>query len=413
MTSEHTTDRWGDWPEEVRDDPFPTFSRLVRNGSVYPVTLTDGHDATLVVGHDAARQALNEERLTKDMVAALEEDPDAVAQGLPGPDFAHHMMNADPPDHTRLRRLVSKSFTPRRVNVLEPWITEVTDGLLDDLERRNDVVDLVDGFAKPLPFFVISELLGVPTGERHDLHEAFGTLLSPWSGDPPAEVVAASDAVVSCIERMVDTKAAQPEDDLVTDLVRTSEGGDRLTRKELLSTIFQLVVAGHDTTTSLIGNGVVALLDHPRELERLRRDPALLPAAVEELLRFTAPVPHGTFRYATADVELDGGTAPAGRQVLVCLGAANRDPGHFPDPNQLDLGRDTKGHLAFGHGMHFCLGAPLARLEARVAFARLLDRFAEIDLAVPRDELHWDHGDGLVLRGLSSLPVHLTVDADR
>lgn len=409
MTADDVTTNWGGWPAEVRDDPFPTFAELLEHGPVHPVTLADGHDATLVLGHAAARQALNDKSLTKSMVAALEADPDAVAEGLPGPEFSYHMMNADPPDHTRLRRLVSKAFTPRRINGLEGWITEVVHGLLDDLTPDDDgVVDLMDGFAKPLPFYVISELLGVPTDDRPVLHEAFGTLLSPWTGDPPPEVVAASDTVTSTIERMVDRKQAEPADDLVTGLVQASEGDDRLTRKELLSTIFQLVVAGHDTTTSLIGSSVVALLDHPDQLAALRADPELLPHAIEELLRFTVPVPHGTFRYATEPVDIDGHTAPPGRQVLVCLGAANRDPDVFADPHRLDLDRDTKGHLAFGHGMHHCLGAPLARLEGRIALGALLDRYRDISLAVPRDQLRWDHGDGLVLRGLGALPLRLT-----
>lgn len=401
---------WGDWPPEIRDDPFALFSEVLREGSTHAVTLPGGFEAILVVGHRAVREALNDKRLTKDMVTALESDSDAVAEGLPGPDLAHHMMNADPPNHTRLRRLVSKAFTPRRVNELEPWIGDVTDGLLDALTPDADgVVDLMEGFAKPLPFFVICELLGVPDHERDDLHRAFGTLLSPWSGEPPAEVVAASDAVVSALERMVDAKAQEPTDDLVSGLVHdAAEGEDRLTRKELLSTIFQLFVAGHDTTTSLIGNSIVALLDHPHQLERLRTDPDLIPAAVEELLRFTAPVPHGTFRYANDDIDLDGETVPGGRQVLVCLAAANRDPDVFEQPDRLDIERHPKGHVAFGHGIHFCLGAPLARLEARIALAKILDRFADLRLAVPRDQLRWDHGDGLVLRGLGTLPVRVT-----
>lgn len=400
---------WGGWPDEVRDDPFPTFAEALRHGPVHHVTLADGHEATLVIGYEAVRSALNDRRLTKDMVAALDHDPEAVAEGLPGPDLAHHMMNADPPDHTRLRRLVSKAFTPRRVQELEPWIAERTRGLLDDLRPDDEgVVDLMDGVAKPLPFFVICELLGVPQAERDDLHRAFGTLLRPWTGEPPDEVVASSDAIVATLDRLVAVKRERPADDLVSGLVQASEDGDRLTHQELASTIFQLVVAGHDTTTSLIGNSVVALTDHPDQLRRLRAEPDLLPDAIEELLRFTAPVPHGTFRYATAEVDLDGTAAPADTQVLVCLGGANRDPSRFPEPDRLDLGRDTTGHLAFGHGIHHCLGAPLARLEARITLGQLLERYRDIRLAVPRNELHWDHGDGLVLRGLSSLPVRLT-----
>lgn len=408
MTNDDPAKNWGGWSSEVRDDPFPLFVEMVGRGPVHEVTLADGHDATLVVDYDSVRHVLNDQRLTKNMVLALEGDPDAVAEGLPGPELAHHMMNADPPDHTRLRRLVSQAFTPRRVSELEPWITEAADGLLDALPTGEDrVVDLMEAFAKPLPFFVICELLGVAEQERDELHVAFGTLLRPWTGDPPVDVVEASAAVVAGLERLVEAKRNNPADDLVTGLVNASDHGDRLTRKELLSTIFQLFVAGHDTTTSLIGNSVVALLDHPDQLEALRESHDLVPAAIEELLRFTTPVAHATFRYATEEVQVGHATLPARRQVLACLGSANRDPEEFVDPNRLDIRRDAKRHLSFGHGIHFCLGAPLARLETRIALVAILERFAEIRLAVPRSQLTWDHGDGLVLRGLSSLPLHL------
>jgi cytochrome P450 len=190
-------------------------------------------------------------------------------------------------------------------------------------------------------------------------------------------------------------------------LVTASADDDRLTEQEVLSSLFQLIVAGHDTTASLIGNGVVALLDHPEQWRALCADPALVPAAVEELARFSAPVPHATFRFTTEPVELGGVEVPSGRQVLVCLGAANHDPETVGDAAVLDVHRQPRPHLSFGHGIHFCLGAPLARLEGRVAFTELLGRFPDLRLAVDRDQLQWTHGDGLVLRGLDTLPVAL------
>ena len=188
-------------------------------------------------------------------------------------------------------------------------------------------------------------------------------------------------------------------------MITARDGDERLNDQELLSTIFQLIVAGHDTTSSLIGNSVVALLRHPEQLDHLRRDADALPAAVEELLRFDAPVPHATFRYAIEPVDLGGSTIPTGAQVIICLAAACRDAGHYTHPDALDLGRDESRHLAFGHGTHHCLGAPLARLEGQLALGSLLRRFPELRLAVPVDDLHWGHGDGLVLRGLTELPV--------
>jgi cytochrome P450 len=239
------------------------------------------------------------------------------------------------------------------------------------------------------------------------LHEWFQTLLAPWGGNPPPEAVAASDAIVGYLGDLVDAKRHAPGDDLVSVLLAAREDGDRLSQQELLSTLFQLVVAGQDTTTSLIGNGVVALLDHPEQLRMLQADLSKVPGAVEELVRFTAPVPHATFRMTSETVAVDGAQIPAHRQVLVCLAAANRDPSAFPDADRLDINRSRRSHLGFGQGIHFCLGAPLARLEARIAFSTLLGRFPHIRLAVPRADLAWTHGDGLVLRGLASLPVTL------
>lgn len=402
---------WGAWGDAVRDDPFPTFAEARRRCPVQQVRLPDGHDAWVVLGHDAARQALGDERLSKDMVAALDQDPEVVAEGLPGPDFAHHMLAMDAPDHGRLRGLVAAAFRPSRVAAMRPAIERLADELLDELAAAGPdaVVDLRAGFAHPLPFSVICELLGVDDDHRRTLHDAFATLLRPWPSPPPPEAVAASDVVTGTLRALVAAARPDPDGDLVAVLVDAMRRGEA-TEQEALSSLFQLVIAGHDTTSSLIGNGVVALLDHPDQLAALQRDPSLVPGAIEELLRFTAAVPHATFRVTAVPVQLDGVTVPAGQQVLVSLGAANRDPAVRDDPELLDVTRPPRRHLAFGHGPHHCLGAPLARLEADIAFQRLLERFPHLRLAVPRDQLAWSHGDGLVLRGLAELPVVLGPD---
>ena len=406
MTDTLTT--WGGWEPAVRDDPFGHFAQARAQCPVQRVRLADGHPAWVVLGYDAARQALGDPRISKDMLAALAADGEVVAEGLPGPAFSRHMLNVDPPDHTRLRRLVSRAFTPGRVAALEPAIRGIARSLLDELDAAGPgaAVDLIEGYAYPLPFGVIGELLGVPAADRPRLHAWFGVLLSGWAGNPPPAAVAASDGIVAYLGELVDAKRRRPADDLVSVLVAATEG-DALTRQELLSSLFQLVVAGHDTTASLIGNGVVALLDHPGQLQALLADPGRLPAAIEELIRFTAPVPHATFRVTAEPVTLDGMQIPAHEQVLVCLGSANRDPGRFAEPDVLDLDRGDGPNLGFGHGPHYCLGAPLARLEARVAFETLLGRHPGLRLAVDRDALAWVRGDGLVLRGLLSLPVVL------
>jgi cytochrome P450 len=405
---------WGAWDNAIRDDPFPTFAEAQRRCPVQHVRLPDGHGAWVVLGHDAARQALSDERLSKNMVAALGRDPEVVAEGLPGPEFAHHMLAMDAPDHGRLRGLVAEVFRPSRVAAVRPAIERLAEALLDRMatEGPSAVIDLRAGLAHPLPFAVICELLGVNDDRRRTLHDAFATLLRPWPSPPPPEAVAASDIVTGTLRELVADARPDPDGDLVAVLVDAVRRG-AATVPEALSSLFQLVVAGHDTTSSLIGNGVVALLDHPDQMAVLQREPHLLPGAIEELLRFTAAVPHATFRVTTEPLDLNGVTVPAGQQVLVGLGAANRDPSHFDEPDRLDVTRGARRHLAFGHGPHHCLGASLARLEAEVAFRLLLDRFPDLNLAVPRSDLAWSHGDGLVLRGLAELPVVLGPDLGR
>jgi cytochrome P450 len=344
------------------------------------------------------------------MHAALAMKGRVVAEGLPGPDFARHMLAVDPPDHTRLRRLVSSALSPRTVESLRPRIEGVVDGLLDDLAAGDpyEPVDLVQAFAFPLPFTVICDLLGVPDADRAPLGQGLVAMLVPTPTPADyARAKEASDEVVAGLHRVVEAKRDAPGDDLVSRLIAARDGDERLDDQELLSTIFQLIVAGHDTTTSLIGNGVVDLLTHPEQWRLLREDPARLPDAIEELIRFSAPAPHATFRVTTEPINLQGVEIPAHEQVLICLGAANRDPGVYDDPAVLDINRESRPHLGFGHGIHFCLGAPLARLEARIAFSSLLRRFPDLELAVGRRDLRWTHGDGLVLRSLDELPVRL------
>jgi cytochrome P450 len=403
-----TTDALASWGSFDLDDPFPLFAEVRKLGAVHPVTLIDGHEAWLVVRYEEAMAALNDPRLSKDMHAALATGDAVVAEGLPGPEFARHMLTVDPPDHTRLRRLVSGAFSPRRVEALRPHVQAITDDLLDKIaaEGPESRVDLVAAFAFPLPFTVICELLGVPPAERASLGEQFARLLVPTPTEAEyAKAKEASDAVVEMLRGLVADKQAEPGDDLVSALISARDGGERLNNQELLSTIFQLVVAGHDTTASLIGNSVVAMLGNPDQLAQLREAPEKIAGAIEEFLRFDAPVPHSTFRYTVEEVTFGDVTIPAGAQVIISLAAANRDDEKYVDPDTLDINRVAGRHLAFGHGVHHCLGAPLARMEGRVALSTLLRRFRHIALAVSSADLHWAHGDGLVLRGLTELPV--------
>ena len=300
---------------------------------MHQVTLPDGQRAWLVARHAEARAALNDPRLSKDMHAALARDGAVVAEGLPGPAFARHMLSVDPPDHTRLRGLAAAAFSRSRVAALRPRVQAIVDDLLDELHSGGDtVVDLVAGFAFPLPFTVISELLGIPEPDRAELGAWFTTLLAPASApEPPPSAVAASANIVRYLTDLLDRKRVEPGEDLVTDLVRAADERDALNQQEMLSTIFQLIVAGHDTTTSLIGNGTVALLRHPDQRAALVADPALLPRAIEEMLRWDAPVPHSTFRYTTQDVRTRRRRHPRPRPGDHLAGRRQPRPGPLPE----------------------------------------------------------------------------------
>jgi len=266
----------------------------------------------------------------------------------------------------------------------------------------DDPVDLIDHFAFPLPMTVICELLGVPDGDRQEFRAWSTTVLSDA---PDQEVRAASTAMADYLVDLLAVKRAKPADDLLTGLIQARDHEDRLNEQELVSMVFVLLVAGHETTVNLIGNGTLALLRHPDQLARLRQDPSLVPGAVEELLRYNGPVNLATMRYTTEPVRLGDVEIPAGEFVLVSLASANHDDRRFADPERLDIGREATGHLAFGHGIHYCLGAPLARLEGEVAFRQLFDRFPGLRLAAAPAELRWRNST--LIRGLVRLPVHL------
>jgi cytochrome P450 len=315
------------------------------------------------------------------------------------------MLNSDPPVHERLRRLVNKAFTARRVERLRPRITAITTALLDDMSTREQV-DLLASFAFPLPITVICELLGVPVADQDDFRTWSATIVSDTAR--PEVFQAHATAMVRYFRTLLAAKRHEPADDLLSALIAARDDGDRLTEDELVSMAFLLLVAGHETTVNLIGSGVLALLLNPAELARLRAfgsEPALIGGAVEELLRYVNPVNNATFRCAAEPVEIGGVRIGRGDPVVVALSSANRDPSRFGDPDRLDLGRDSSGHLAFGHGIHYCLGAPLARLEAEIAFSHLLARFGSIRLAVPAESLRWR--PSTLIHGLESLPVRL------
>jgi cytochrome P450 len=389
-------------------DPYAVYAALRDDGPVRRVVLPNGWDVWVVTRYAEARAALADPRLSKDPRSLAERfgddmirDDDIVAASLRA-----HMLNADPPDHTRLRKLVTKAFTARRIDGLRPRIEAITDELLDELAAGagHGPVDLIDTFAFPLPITVISELLGVPPDDRDDFRAWSTTIVSDGPDD---EMQTASAAMATYLSGLLAAKRADPGDDLLTALIQARDDEDRLDEHELVSMAFLLLVAGHETTVNLIGNGVLALLRRPDQLSRLRADPSLIPGAVEELLRYDGPVNLATMRFTTEPVVLgDGVRIPAGEFVLVSLASADHDPSRFADPDRLDVTRPVGGHLAFGHGIHYCLGAPLARLEGEIAFTCLLDRFPHLRLAGTPTDLRWRHSS--LIRGLERLPVQLS-----
>jgi cytochrome P450 len=316
-----------------------------------------------------------------------------------------HMLAIDPPEHTRLRRLVSAAFTRRSVDELAPRIERICADLLDAMAKKLDAdgeVDLIDAYAAPLPITVICELLGVPRESHADVRGWAGPLLAGRFVGYEVFSRAAGE-FVDFLHALLADKRRQPAGDLLSALIEVRDGGDRLSEDELTSMVHLLLLAGHETTVNLIANGMNALLAHPDRLALLRSEPDRLPAAVEELLRFDSPAQVSIPAITAEPIEVAGQRIPARENVVIALLAVNRDPARFADPEVLDLSRDDGGHLAFGHGIHHCLGAPLARLEARIALGALLDRFGDLALAVPPDSL--ERLPSLIINRLAVLPV--------
>ncbi|MEU4419317.1 cytochrome P450 [Actinoplanes sp. NPDC024001] len=383
-------------------DPHPVYAHWRRTGPVTRTRLPSGLSAWLVTRYEDARRALADPRLSKQSGFSVGSSATANQPVGPAAVLSRHMLAVDPPDHTRLRRLVSAAFTARRIEGLRPRIEEITRDLLDAVEGREQA-DLIDAFAFPLPIQVICELLGVPADDRDAFREWSNVIVAgSQAGD---RLEPAIRAMVGYILALLAERRARPGDDLLSGLIQVRDEADRLTEAELSSMVFLLLIAGHETTVNLIGNGTYLLLRERERWERLRAEPALLPTAIEEFLRYEGPVETSTFRVATEDLEIGGVTISAGDPVVVVLLSANRDGDRFPAADELRLDRPQNPHLAFGHGIHYCLGAPLARLEAQVAFSALLTRHPGLRLAVPPEDLRWR--PGLLLRGLEALPVRL------
>ena len=412
MTSTPTTEPVDLFSAELLADPYAGYSRLREQAPVLTASMMGGPPLWLVTRYDDVRTVLTDPRFANDASRAGGPDiREAMMRrlGLDGEEadyLSQSILNFDGADHTRLRKLVSRAFTVRRVADLRPRVEQITAELLDGLAaagRDGTPVDLVEAFSYPLPITVICELVGIDVHERPQWHRwghALMTLDSDGSADALREMIAH-------VKEKIAQRRAEPTDDLLTGLVQAQEAdGDRLSDKEMVTMVIALVIAGHETTAHLISNSVLALLSNPEQLATVTADPARWPQAVHELMRLRGPVQLVSMRYAVEDVDLAGTTIPAGAPVQAVLVAANTDPREFDDPDRLELARRTErgeGHVGFGQGPHYCLGAALARQEAEVALHALFARFPDLRLAVPAEELRFAERPGF--RRLDALPL--------
>ncbi|WP_369369060.1 cytochrome P450 [Streptomyces sp. CG4] len=388
-----------------KSNPYPLYERMREAGPVHPVLFPSGVQAWLVTGYDAAHAALGDDRLGKNHDRGNDRWR-ARASIMPEPQHSQlqvHLLHQDPPRHTRMRRFVTEAFTPRRIEQLRPRMQELADRLVDALPDTGPA-DLVGGFAAHFPFQVLAEVIGLPQDLAVRFDRDWGKVVQPVGPTDPGRPLYETrlHGLQSYIAEVVAHKRAHPDDDLLSRLVVACDQGE-LSQEELDSMIFQLLVAGQEPVTNQITTALIALFRHPAQLDRLRDDPSLLPRAVEELLRYDSAFELTTWRFFDQDSDLHGTPVPAGDSVIVSLCAANRDPRRFPDPDTLDLDRAPNAHLAFGHGIHFCPGAALARAELQIALGTLLTRLPGLRLAIADEEIQWI--PAVLGRGTNHLPA--------
>jgi cytochrome P450 len=391
--------------------PQVVLAQLRERSDVPRVRFPDGQEGWLVTRYEDVKTVFSDPRISRDE-DGIEEIEQARAARYRGPSVGaepqvdygwmlRSIIYLDPPDHTRLRKLLSQAFTPRAIEPLRPRIEAIATGLLDRMTGAAPV-DLVAEFAVPLPMTAISELLGVPDDDRPDFwawsHELNGA-------SPDLDRAATFRAAADFLDALAESKRSKPGNDLMSHMVRASEDGDQLSRKEVIAMALLMLLAGHDTTANLIANGVLAFLANPGQLDLLRADPALLPNAVEEILRYDCPVNVSTVRYTLEPIELSGVRIPAGELLYISVLSANRDARQYDAPDTFDISRNTGGHLGLGHGIHYCLGAPLARMEGQIALSQLFERFPGLRLAAAPETL--TYRASTLMHGPTTLPVFL------
>jgi len=398
-------------PVDVTDakfkaNPFPFYAQLRAEAPVFPVIvpMPTKQRAWLVTRYSDVLDVLKDTRFAKNPRNAMSPEQLKKRPWIPAmfKPLEQNMLDLDSPDHTRLRALVHKAFTLRLIEQMRDQIQALANELLDAAEPKGGM-DLIADFALPLPLTMIGRILGVPAEDNHKFHRWTKTLLSAGTKMNYFVVIPTIMSFMRYLKKLIKERRAHPKDDLVSALVQAKDGSDQLSADEVLAMIFLLLVAGHETTVNLIGSGSLALLEHPDQLEKLRSEPEVIKPAIEELLRFVCPVEMATERYAREDITIAGTTIPRGELVLAVIGSANRDASHFENPDCLDITHENNKHLAFGQGVHYCLGAPLARLEGQIAISTLFQRMPNLRLSIAPDQLCWR--GGFILRGLEALPV--------
>ncbi len=393
---------------QFKANPFPFLASLRTSQPVYRTSLPDKTPVWLITRYEDVAALLKDERFVKNRRTAMTREKLRKLPWVP-PMFRpleRNMLDLDPPDHTRLRALVHKAFTPNLIGQMRDRIQILADDLLEGVARKGEM-DLIDDYALPLPMTIITEILGVPTSDRDKFHKWSKAVVSLSSPNATLRVIPSVWMFIRYLRRFIKRRRLDPQDDLISALIQAEEAGDKLSEDELLAMVFLLLIAGHETTVNLIGNGMLALLDHPDQMEKLRRNPALIKTAVEELLRYSSPVFMSTERYAREDSRIQGVTIPCGGMTLGVIGSANRDESVFENADELSIAREPNRHLSFGQGIHFCVGAPLARLEAQIAINTLLRRMPDLKLSVATDSLRWR--PSMILRGLEGLPASFGV----
>ncbi|KKI89455.1 cytochrome P450 [Bacillus sp. SA1-12] len=395
------------YSSEYQNDPYPILAYYRKHDPVHPFIITLGEyqrQAWLITRYQDVLTFLKDKKVTKDVINVVSSDVEQTQDQQQELDFiVNNMLFKDPPDHSRLRTLVHKVFTPKMIAGLKDRIEQISNELINEMKTKKDV-DLLEDYAVPLPVTVISEMMGIAKEDRHQFREWSNAITNVSNGDNASNYQESIKEFIQYLEKIIEKRKKNPSDDIISGLVIAEVNGDMLSHKELLSMLFLLIVAGHETTVNLIGNGMLALLQQRDQLEKLKDHPEYMKTAIEEFLRFTNPIEFATSRYAVEDFTFRNQEIKKGDFLFLGLAAANRDLDQFINPDKLDITRHPNKHLAFGNGIHFCLGAPLARLEGQVAFQHLIQNFPDMTLRSDM-ELKWRHSE--LFRGLESFPIIL------